>query len=353
MAGGGSYFFLLAQCSAMKNSTLITRILLVALVVAVIGMYLNISGFMGTKAGAGSKLAEAAPGSLLSGTSEAAVDATPGETLSAPRPEFNYMPLKPVGGRLRGVVELGASGFNSFIVRSDAQHNWQLHKSEYDNSLIMENMASDADIRRGLRAYILTMLDYGVAGKDIHFVVSSGALKMAAAHRIVQQLAQMGYVVNTMTPTKEASLGLSVAMPPLFSSKAFVVDIGSGGTEISWMENGAPQAVTTYGSKYYEFGLPDQEASSDAASKAHRVPAALSQTCFIMGGVPFEMAKQVRHGKERYTVLSQPDFYKFESAKGKSGQVIYRAIAQATGCKQFVFDWDANFTIGYLLALPQ
>src|SRR4051794_5997161 len=32
---------------------------------------------------------------------------------------FNYTPEKPVNGILRGVVEVGATGFNSFIINMD------------------------------------------------------------------------------------------------------------------------------------------------------------------------------------------------------------------------------------------
>ena len=38
-------------------------------------------------------------------------------------------------------------------------------------------------------------------------------------------------------------------------------------------------------------------------------------------------------------------------AMEEAGINIYNAIADVTGCRQFVFDWDANFTIGFLLAL--
>ena len=51
-------------------------------------------------------------------------------------------------------------------------------------------------------------------------------------------------------------------------------------------------------------------------------------------------------------VLSAPAAYKLENAKSKAGINIYKAIADATGTNQFVFDWDANFTIGFLLSLP-
>jgi hypothetical protein len=333
----------------MKNVALISRLGL--LVVAIVGIYFAVLALDSSPESAASVLAGAAPANPT--RKEPAVVAT-ATAAAAPigRPAFNYLPPKPVAGQLRGVVELGASGFNSFIVRTDAQRNWALQKAAFDNSLIMENMASDEDIRRGLRAYIGNMLDYGVAGKDIHFVVSSGALQVSATHRLAKELTRMGYVVNRMTPAKEAALGLSVALPPPFADRAFVVDMGSGGTEISWLASGRPQSVTTYGSKYFEYGIANDMVANDVKAKAEKVPAQLRQTCFIMGGVPYEMAKKVRQGKERYTVLDAAGVYQFDKAKAQAGLVIYRALAEVTGCRKFVFDWDANFTIGYLLALP-
>jgi hypothetical protein len=50
--------------------------------------------------------------------------------------------------------------------------------------------------------------------------------------------------------------------------------------------------------------------------------------------------------------LNPPAWYKPEDAKDKAGLNIYKAIADATDCKTFVFDWDANFSIGFLLELP-
>ncbi|RZK20872.1 MAG: hypothetical protein EOO56_12125 [Hymenobacter sp.] len=331
----------------MKHLSLFTRLLIIIAIVAVAGVYFSIISYDNGQRPTANSQAKTLP-------IEAAA-AAPGEARGAlrVRPAFNYAPLKPVGGKLRGVVELGASGFNSFIVRTDAHRNWQLAQAEFDNSLLMENMASEEDIRRGLRAYIVGMLDYGVAGRDIHFVVSSGALKVPATQRIAGELTRMGYVVNKMTAEKEAALGLSVAQPSPFGDRSFVMDIGSGGTEISWLVNGKPHSATTYGSKYFEQGIADDTVATDVKAKAQQVPARLRQTCFIIGGAPYEMAKKIRHGKERYTVLDAASAYQFDKAKLKSGLNIYRAAAEATGCKQFIFDWDANFTIGYLLALPQ
>jgi phage gp16-like protein len=267
-------------------------------------------------------------------------------------PAFSYTPPAPVNGKLKGVVEMGASGFNSFIVKIDDQKNWQLEKSEFGNSLVLENMATDDDIRAGLKKYIGNMLDFGVSGKDIHFVVSSGAVKAENTQKIIKALKQLNYYVNQVTPEQEGTLALKSVLPDEYRNRAFVVDIGSGNTKISWNEGGKITALETYGAKYFQDKVDDQKVYQEVSDKAKQVPNDKRQTCFIIGGVPFELAKAVRKDKERYTVLNAPDAYKLDNAKSKAGLNIYKAIADATGCQQFVFDWDANFTIGFLLGLP-
>ncbi|GAB3574389.1 hypothetical protein GCM10027578_36960 [Spirosoma luteolum] len=281
-------------------------------------------------------------GTGSSGTSDAATD-------SQPKQAFTYTPPAPNGGKLKGVVELGASGFNSFIIRVDDQKNWKLEKAEFGNSLVLENMASDQDIRAGLKSYIGKMLDFGVGGRDIHFVVSSGAVKAEGTQKIIKALKALNYFVNTVTPEQEGTLGLRSVLPADYASNSFVVDIGSGNTKISWKEGGSTKAIETYGAKYYANGTSDATVTTEVTAKAKQVPADHRKTCFIIGGVPFELAKAVRQGKERYTVLDAPTAYKLDAAKSKAGLTIYKAIADATGCNQFVFDWDANFTIGFLL----
>jgi hypothetical protein len=64
------------------------------------------------------------------------------------------------------------------------------------------------------------------------------------------------------------------------------------------------------------------------------------------------MAKQSRKGDERFTLLGNPGSYKADEAKTKSGLNIYQGLKDGTGCNEYVFDWDANFTIGFLLTLP-
>jgi hypothetical protein len=265
------------------------------------------------------------------------------------RMPFTYTPPVPSGGKLKGVVELGATGFNSFVVRIDASKNWDLEKAEFGASLIKENMATEDDIKKGLRQYINGMMEYGVGPKDIHFVVSSGAVKEEGTQKIISALKSMNYYVNTVTPEQEAKLAYRAATPRGYESRAFVVDIGSGNSKISWMEGGNLKGVESYGSKYFQNGADATTVYNDVSQKARSVPGFARPLCFIIGGVPFEMAKKIRNGDERYTVLLSPQDFKAEGEKQKAGANIYKAVADATGCKQFVFDWDANFTIGFLL----
>ena len=272
---------------------------------------------------------------------------------TAAAPAFSYRPTAPVGGKLKGVVELGASGFNLFIVRVDNQRNWKLEKSEFGNSLVMENMATEEDVRNGLKSYIGKMLDFGVAGRDIHFVVSSGASMSEVTRRIVKSLESLKYVVNTVTPEREGAMGMKAALPASFANNAFMLDMGSANSKIAWLAGGQPHVEDTYGSKYYEKNVPDATVSAEVKAKAQKIPAKLRSTCFIIGGVPYELAKAVRQGQEPYTVLKAADAYpQLSGAKIKSGLNIYQAVAAATGCQQFVFGYDTNFTIGYLLSLP-
>lgn len=266
---------------------------------------------------------------------------------------FTHKPAQPVNGRLKGVVELGASGFNSFVVRTDEQRRWKLEKAEFGNSLVMENLATEDDVRRSLKAYIGQMLDYGVGPRDIHFVVSSGASKAENTAKIVQSLKGLNYVVNLVTPAEEGAMAMRAIQPRSYSQNSFVVDMGSANTKVAWLEGSKSGAAETYGSKYFQQNLSDSLVAADVRLKLQQVPAARRATCFIIGGVPYELAKAIRRGQERYTQLAPAASYTQQTAaKMKAGVTIYQAIAEATGCQRFVFDYEANFTIGYLLGLP-
>lgn len=338
----------------MKRLTVAGRLLITALVIAAIFVgYKYFGGQQALEKVAKEQKTEIDSTAATTESSETSNTASNNNPATeATSKSFSYNSPEPVDGKLKGVVELGASGFNSFIIKVDSQKRWKLEKSEFGNSLVTENMATDEDIRIGLKKYIGTMLDFGVGKKDIHFVVSSGAAKAEVTTKITGALKSLGYVVNQVTPEQEGQLGLKSVLPAGYANKAFVVDIGSGNTKISWIAGSGIKSVESYGAKYFQDGTDDKKVYDEVGAKAKQIPSDLRKTAFIIGGVPFEMAKEVRKDKERYTVLSAPSGYaKLTNAKSKAGVNIYKAVADATGCEEFVFDWDANFTIGFLLTL--
>lgn len=272
------------------------------------------------------------------------------QTLAA---EFNYEAPMPQDGVTKGVVELGASGFNSFIITIDDEKNWNLEKAEFGASDVYEGGTSESKIKRGLQNYIKKMLDQGVSGKDIHFVVSSSAAREDEVQTVTKVLKSIGYVVNEVTAEEEGQYALKATLPKIYNDNAFVVDVGSGNTKISWMEGSEIKSVETYGSKYYDNEVDGSTAYDGVFGKAEQVPNDKRNVCFIIGGAPYKMAKEVREDKERYTVLSTPEEYKtmLDGEKNIAGINIYKAIQDATGTNNFVFDWNSNFTIGFLLTL--
>jgi hypothetical protein len=265
---------------------------------------------------------------------------------------FAYQPEKPVNGELKGVVEVGASGFNSFVVKIDKEKRWEVVSKEFGNSMVYEGLATADDIRQGLKKYLAGMFDKGVANKNMHFVISSGAQKEPKTDGIVKELKKMGYVVNLVTAEQEGKLALKCVQPASYKESSFVADIGSGNTKLSWYEGSNLKAVEAEGAKYYELNKSDESVYDNVKSKASTIPQKNRDVCFIVGGVPFELADQTKQEGERYTVLKAPADYKSDKAKTKAGINIYKALTDATGCDTFVFDWDANFTIGFLLGLP-
>ncbi|MBE7170709.1 MAG: hypothetical protein INR73_08965 [Williamsia sp.] len=270
---------------------------------------------------------------------------------SGERRSFDFSPEKPVGGILRGVVEVGASGFNSFVINMDQQKRWEIVSKDFGESLAYEGLATTDDIRAGLKKYLAGMFEKGVNKTNMHFVISSGAQKEPKTATIANELKKMGYVVNLVTADQEAKFAFKATVPPAYQDNSFLVDIGSGNTKISWQEGAGLRAVETPGAKYYEQGKSDDAVYDEVKASANKIPEGKRNVAFIIGGVPFTLAKQHRNGEERYTVLNQPGSYKAADKKMASGINIYKALEDATKCDTFVFDWDANFTIGFLLSL--
>jgi hypothetical protein len=258
----------------------------------------------------------------------------------------------PINGTYKGVVEVGASGFNSFIINMDKDKNWEIVSKEFGESLAYEGFATVNDVEKGLKTYLTTMFNKGVAGRNVHFVISSGALKNPKTELIAKAIEHMGYVVNRITPTQEAKFALKAALPKSYVQNSYVVDIGSGNTKISWYEGSTIKTVECSGAKYYQDNKTDQYVYNEIAAAVSKIPNHKTSQCFIIGGVPYQLAKQVRTDKERFTLLNPPDHYSAgDDVKLKSGLNIYRAIQETSKTNTFIFDWDCNFTVGFLLTL--
>lgn len=260
---------------------------------------------------------------------------------------------------LKAIVELGATGFNYFVVRVNKNKEWKKVANKFGWSGVFEHMTGQETMTLKLREYINEIVNLEgspVKGKNIHFIVSSGANKDPNVRKIIQALKKIGYVVNVVTPEQEAEYAYLSAVPNnADKKKCFAVDIGSANTKIAW-QNADGKIVGTdvnKGSKYYKLEITDQEVYSETTKKMSQVPQENATTCFIIGGAAYMLAKEHRNDKERFTCLKSPNAYQVggDDAKKKAGLNIYKGIADATKCEHFVFDWDANFAIGYLISL--
>src|ERR1044072_3080124 len=105
--------------------------------------------------------------------------------------------LEPVmNGKKKGVIEVGASGFNAFVVDIDQNKNWELVSKEFGESLAWEGFANTSDIYTQMKKYIGSIANKGVAGRNIQFVVSSGALKVKNIEMVMKAIEEKGFVVN-------------------------------------------------------------------------------------------------------------------------------------------------------------
>jgi Ethanolamine utilization protein EutJ (predicted chaperonin) len=267
--------------------------------------------------------------------------------------KFNYVAEEPVGGVARGVVEVGSTGFNAFVIEADANKNYKVTYKEFGKSLAKEGLATTEDIKTGLKNYIATIAEHGVNGRNIHFVVSSGAQQSPNTKVFTDELSKQGYVVNKVTPEQEAIYAFKATVPKQFQENSYVVDLGGGNTKISWIENGKIKTAGDMpGAKYHQDGKTDADVYAQVKALASKVPSDKRTVCFIIGGVPYALAKQAGI-TDRYVKLNGPDAYSATSKKETAGLNIYKAIKDGTNTDTFVFDNDANFTIGYLLSLSK
>ena len=264
----------------------------------------------------------------------------------------------PCKGKRLAAIEIGAQGFNYFIIEVDKNLHWDLVKAKYGVSLIREGVIPTKELKAIFLQHLEDIFEYGVSPRNVHFVISSGALSSKYGEIVAENFRKMGFIVNKITPRLEAIYGFIASVPEKFRENSFFVDIGSGNTKVAWLQDGKFKTFSTYGSKYYLSGVSDTEVYKTVKSLFEQIPQKNRRFCFIIGGVPYKLAKIARTSeKEDFTPLLPPADYGHlidqKKRKIHSGLIIYKAIVDATGTSVFIFPWKASFPIGFLLSLEK
>lgn len=261
---------------------------------------------------------------------------------------FDFQPAAPQNGKLLGIIELSFSGFNSFIVEIDDQDRWSLDKAVYGESYVAQGGITLEHVLSSIESYKSEMVKLGLDENDINLVASSSAFENEKVKKIADQLRTRNIGLISVTLEQEATYAFHATVPKNLSDRSYLIDIGSGSSKISWMENNEVMAIKTYGSKYHLQGVADLEVYHALKEAVAQVPNQNKSLCFLVGGAAFKLATSTDARAGRYTILEHPDQYL--NQQEPSGLNIYNAIySEAT--YNYIFDWDANFTIGILMSV--
>lgn len=253
---------------------------------------------------------------------------------------------KPQNGQLRAVVECGASGFNAFIINLDEEGRWEKVKYQWGTSFVIDNFNSKEEIIKSLKDYILWFINYGVDGKDIHFVISSGALKTENGRNLSQAISQAGYFVNEINAESEGRYAFISSVPRLYTANCGSIDIGSGNSKTT----NSNESCESPGAKFHKLNISGQVAAKQLYNCLNVLNG--KEKVFIIGGVPYSMYK-VHNTDNRYVQLREPSFYnslKNDGIKAQNGLLLYEQIWNKFK-GEIIFDSHANMAIGFLISL--
>ncbi len=261
---------------------------------------------------------------------------------------FDYQPESPTDGKLLGIIELGYSGFNSFIVSIDNEDRWALEKAIYDESKVGDGKVTFDHVISKIKEFRTEMIEFGVNENDINLVASSSALRDQKVVEIAEKLRGLDIGLITIDATQEGRYAFLATVPKEFQKSSFMVDIGSGNTKISWFEGTEIRSIETVGSRYFESGVSDQQARIGIKEALATVPPENKNICFMVGGLPHLLANSTDNRNSRYTILEPPEEYTFSERPEQAGLNLYDALWQEATIA-YVFDWDSNFSIGVLM----
>ncbi len=272
------------------------------------------------------------------------------ETSNSKR-NFEYEPPKPVNGDLSAAIELGSLGLNYFIVSIDISGNWMLEKSVFGRSNIIYGANNTQALVKEILDFRNRIKAEGVEESNIHIIASSSVVKIEDISKFNNELAKSGLKIRSIDPEKEAKYALKATIPKEFTEESFLVDIGSGNSKLSWIENDDTLSIEIHGSKYFLSGVQDTTVFREVRNALLEVPTKNRNLCFILGGMIYEFLKdEIQSSKKRYFVLKPPGVYPRDNEKLKAGNVIYSALYHEP-TYSYIFDSESNFSIGYLLEI--
>jgi len=264
---------------------------------------------------------------------------------------FDYQPRKPQNGKLLAVIELGSLGLNYFIINKDSEGSWALEKADYGRSNFIYGVNSNEEIRNTVQSYKNEIMSFGVSEENIHLVASSSVIESEDVSSLNEVLNPTRLTIVGINAQQEAQYALLATVPKEFIEESFMVDIGSGNTKLSWVDEGDTLGIETYGSKYFLNDVQDTTVFREVRDAVLSVPAKNRTLCFMLGGMVYEITKdKVSKDGERYIVLETPNTYPVDNEKLKAANIIYNAL-YLEPTYSYIFDKDSNFSIGYLLSL--
>lgn len=272
------------------------------------------------------------------------------ENLESFQTSFDFQPEAPVNGKLLGIIELGYSGFNSFIVTMDKEDRWSLEKAIYSESQVADGDVTLESVIAKIEQFKSEMIEFGVDGNNINLVASSSAIRDQKVVEIANKLRAMDVGLITVSAEQEGTYALYATVPRALLENAYMIDIGSGNTKVSWLESGEAKTLETFGSRYKEAGVTDQDARIGIKEAVAQVPTKNRDLCFLVGKIPFLLAKTTNNRSTRYTILESPKAYTFEKEQQQAGLNLYDALWEESTIS-YVFDWDSNFSIGVLMTV--
>jgi hypothetical protein len=285
-------------------------------------------------------------------------------TIFPPPIPLDYNSTPPTkDGKIKAVVVIGSSGFDGFIIKIDKDKNWESKKAYWGKETeIWEGDANSEKIMKGFKKFLRKIAkdgkEFGAKNLDrkVSLIVSSGASKAnEAVSKIISVLKKHKWNTIKIKANEEAKYGFLVAVPKIYINNSFLVDIGSGNTKIAYMEDNKLKTLEGHGSKAYKAGKSLDDVYDNIKTLLEDIPDISRERAFMIGGVPYKLAKGIKKEGEKYTSLLQPSEYKVTDFKPKNkekmeyGLKIYQGIKDATETEQYIFPWDSNFGIGFLI----